>query len=487
LLQRTTIHLALFAVPVLLLIIDIGWMQLSTNAPSPADVFYILTMIAAIFCLPKSRFLTLGALCLVCAAMGHTIRMVRFDADTSAIVASLFAFIGLAICVALLAHWRGESQRLKELDRILNTTPVFLWTADGKSGGVDSINRHWTELGWSFEDLGGDRWGVMMHPDDIDRLVVQWQTSVATGVPYEETMRVRHAAGGYRWMVIRARPGLEESGAVRRWYGVAIDIDDLKQAEERLERMRNDLTRVTRANTLGELTASIAHDINQPLAAAVTNGQVALRWLTAPTPDMGEIREAVEEAVSSAKRASDVVEHLRSLYQKSDLDLVAVNIQDVVEDSISLVSSLARRAEVVINVDHANDVGPILGDAIQLQQVIINLVVNGMDAIKSSGQTSGTITIRTSSDSNARTVIEVEDSGSGLSEADADRLFEAFYSTKPAGLGMGLAICRSVIEQLDGTIGARNAPGGGAVFQVSLPMMADLDKAEAVGNTAETG
>ena len=462
-------RIAIFAIPVVLILLCLGWTEATNLVPFSACVFYVFLMIIVRSHFSKQEFLVFSAISFACATMGLVVPLFQFTIEVAWIVMSLLTLVGVGFSAIYLSRQSGLVDRLNELETLTNTVPALLWTADGEQGGVDYINRPWQELGWSLEDLVGDKWGDMMHPDDLDRLRRQWQKSVETGTPYEEVMRVRRAWGDYRWMVIRATPQKNEAGTVRHWYGVASDIDDLKKAEERLEGMRNDLARVTRSNTMGELTASIAHDINQPLAAAVTNGQVALRWLASDTPNLSEAVEAMEDSVAGAKRAGDVIVRLRRLYQKSDPAPVLVDIGSVIADSVTLVSSLARSSDVTLQVDQSDAPCPVLGDAIQLQQVIINLVVNGIDAIKSSERESGTVIIRTSSNDDC-VVIEVSDSGPGIAASDMDKMFDAFYSTKPTGLGMGLAICRTIVERLDGTITARNEPDGGAVFQVSLPV-----------------
>ncbi|MBB4120154.1 ATP-binding protein [Martelella radicis] len=466
---------AFFSAPLFLLLFSIGWTGKDMQLPFAASIFCIVIMVVGQAILKANLFRFLAALSTLSAALILVAVPLQQSVGGEWVAAAVLSFVGVALSAVFLDRRSREIGRLLELETLTDTVPALLWTADGERG-VDYVNQRWQDLGWTYEDLSGHNWGVMMHPDDLPRLRRQWQASVDTGKGYEETMRVRKPWGDYRWMVIRATPERDENGAVLRWCGIASDIDDLKKAEDRLEVMRNDLARVTRANTMGELTASIAHDINQPLTAAVTNGQVALRWLSSDAPDLGEVVEAVEESVAGAKRASDVVERLRNLYQNSEIKPVAVDVRSVIEDSVSLVSALARRSDVALQVELAAELAPILGDPIQLQQVVINLVVNGIDATKSVDRPSGTIVIRASTDPDGRVAIEVEDEGMGISPEIADRLFDAFFSTKSSGLGMGLAICRTIIERLGGTITTRNAPNGGAIFRACLPPVKEREE-----------
>ena len=200
----------------------------------------------------------------------------------------------------------------------------------------------------------------------------------------------------------------------------------------------------------------------------MTNGQVALRWLAADAPDMTEVVEAVQESVASARRASDVVERLRGLYGKSESVAMPVDLGMVISDTVSLTSAAARAAGVTLDVKVSGDLAPVLGDAIQFQQVLINLVLNGVDAIRNSGSETGSVSIRAISGAKDL-VMEVEDTGTGIPSADLGHIFDAFYSTKSSGLGMGLAISRTIVERLNGTITVTNGPDGGALFRVTLP------------------
>nr|WP_272210247.1 ATP-binding protein [Marinicella sp. W31]MDC2876112.1 ATP-binding protein [Marinicella sp. W31] len=460
---------AFFAAPTLVLLLSILASNTASLLPFVLSVFHLLILILAKPRLVREKFRALAALVVTCAMLGVALAPSAAWDDGVWLTAALSACLGICCCAAALVLQGSRDDEFMEMKTLINTVPALLWTADGTTAGVNYINQVWQELGWTLEDLEGDKWGDMMHPGDIDRLRVRWQHSVETGERYEETMRVRRRWGEYRWMVIRATPEFDATGGVRRWYGVANDIDDLKKAEERLEGMRRDLARVVRANTMGELTASIAHEINQPLAAAVTNGQVAMRWLAAETPDTSEIAEAVEESVAGAKRASDVVERLRKLYQKSDTEPVPIDIAAVIDDSVTLLASTARSSDIALMVEKPDTIAMVMGDAIQLQQVLVNLVVNGIDAIRSTSAETGSVSIGVRIKDDGIT-IEVEDSGPGLSASDKERLFDAFYSTKSSGLGMGLAICRSIIERMDGRITGENSARGGALFSVSLPV-----------------
>jgi C4-dicarboxylate-specific signal transduction histidine kinase len=228
-----------------------------------------------------------------------------------------------------------------------------------------------------------------------------------------------------------------------------------------------ELARVTRMTTLGELTASIAHEINQPLGAIVTNANAGLRWLGAETPNVPEVRQTLTRIHRDANRAADVIGRIRSLAKKSPLLTEALDVNDVVRDVLALTRAEMERNRIALRTELAGDLPLISGDKIQLQQVILNLVVNAIEAMHEAKQRS--LSIKSESDAAGNIRVSVGDSGPGLDPATADRIFSSFFTTKPAGMGMGLSICRSIVERHGGKLLARaNAPHG-AIFEFELP------------------
>jgi len=226
---------------------------------------------------------------------------------------------------------------------------------------------------------------------------------------------------------------------------------------------------VTRITTLGELTASIAHEVNQPLAAIVTNGAACLRWLAPQPPDLAEARGAVECMISDGHRASEVIQRLRALCQKTDPQKTRLDINDVIEEALLLVQREVLDHRVVLLRDLAPAVTPVLGDRVQLQQVIINLVMNGMEAMADVADRPRDLLIRSQQRTPNQVLVMVQDSGVGIAPENFDRLFGSFYTTKPGGMGMGLSISRSIIEAHDGRLWASSNAGPGATFQFTLP------------------
>lgn len=242
-----------------------------------------------------------------------------------------------------------------------------------------------------------------------------------------------------------------------------------RRSEMEGQRLRQDLAHVGRVSTMGELTASLAHELNQPLTAILSNAQAAQRILASDKTDVAEVREILEDIVADDKRAGEVIHRLRGFLKKSNIELAALDIGELVGQVARLASSDAIIRSVAIRLELAPGLPAVCGDRVQLQQVILNLLMNGLDAMRESGEGERSLVLRTESGGPASVVVSVEDSGVGIDEADLGHVFHAFYTTKPDGLGMGLAIARSIVEAHGGHLEARNNPGCGATFSFTLP------------------
>jgi two-component system, LuxR family, sensor kinase FixL len=245
--------------------------------------------------------------------------------------------------------------------------------------------------------------------------------------------------------------------------------DASKRSEEELHRMQAELSHVTRVTTLGELTASIAHEVNQPLAAVVTNADSCLRWLDREPPQLGEARSALQRIVRDANRASDVIRRIRKLASNSDQEWVPVDLNEAIHDSLLLLQRELTRQGVTLRLELASPLPSVLGDRVQLQQVIINLMMNGIEAMANVTDRSRQLVVRSDEHGADQVVVVMQDSGTGIDPEHAERLFEAFFTTKPGGMGMGLSICRSIIEAHEGRLWASPNDGPGTTFQFVLP------------------
>src|SRR5713101_282716 len=465
---------------------------------------------------------------------------------------------------------------------VIDTIPAHAWSAR-PDGSVDFINQRFLEFtGRSMEDMLGWGWGSLVHPDDLARVVGEWQAAVATGEPMESEARLRRMDGEYRWLLIRNVPLRDTPGNIVSWYGTAIDIEERHRAEdalrqseaylaqaqrlshtgswawnvgtkrifwsvetfhifgfdpntttptpesfldrvhpddrasiglveaelysgsdtdynyrivlpdssmkyicsvahpirndsgqviefvgtvmdvterkhaeeerERLRQVQADLAHLSRVTTMGELTASLAHEIRQPIAAAVTNARTCERWLGRDQPEVEEAREAAARMIKDVTRASDIISSISLLFKKGALQRELVDVNELIREMIVLLRSEANRYSISIRTDLAENLPKVMADRVQLQQVFMNLMLNGIEAMKE--MTGGSeFTIKSEAD-DVQLLISVSDTGVGLTQEQADQIFRAFFTTKDNGTGMGLPISRSIIESHGGRLWA---------------------------------
>jgi PAS domain S-box-containing protein len=286
--------------------------------------------------------------------------------------------------------------------------------------------------------------------------------------PFSHEYRIVRPDGSVRWIWDRGFPILDREGRVYRLAGIAEDITERKRAEEALPESQAALARVTRIVTMGELTASIAHEINQPLAAVATNAGASLHWLSAQPPNLDEARKAVTGAVLEANRASEVIARVRALLGNALPQMGRLDVNKVIRDVLALVGSELTKGGVTAKTKLAAGVPIVLGDRIQLQQVILNLIMNAIDAMITITDGPRTLLIKTAKDAEG-VLVQVQDSGKGLDPEQLPNIFDSFFTTKPQGIGMGLSISRSIIEAHGGRLWAAPGCPHGAVFQVILP------------------
>jgi C4-dicarboxylate-specific signal transduction histidine kinase len=278
--------------------------------------------------------------------------------------------------------------------------------------------------------------------------------------------------------VTRARDDLEVRVAERtteltRANGeLKLEIAERNRAEEALRQSQGDLARISRVTTMGELAASLAHEVNQPIAAAVTDANTCLRWLTREEPDLGEAREAASRMVRDASRATEIIGRIRSLFKKGVSQREPVDVNEVIRGMIELLRSEAARYSIAMRTDLSENLPPIMGDRVQLQQVLMNLMINSIEAMKDMNGPRE-LSIKTQSPEAAQLLVSVSDTGVGLPPQQADQIFNPFFTTKGDGTGMGLRISRSIVESHGGRLWAADNIPRGASFHLSLPSRAD--------------
>jgi hypothetical protein len=311
-------------------------------------------------------------------------------------------------------------------------------------------------------------WTKLLHPDDAERTMGAWSRAVATGQPYEIQCRLCRSDGVYRWFHVLGQSARDDEGRVTRWYGLLIDVDERKNMEEALRNTEARLSRATQIATVGELSASIAHEINQPLAAVVAIGHACLRFLSVQPPNLVKAHEAAESIVRDGKEAGDVVRRIRALFRRAAVEKVMLNLNDVIGEVLRLLDGETVKRHVAVETDLGKDLPLVPGDRVQLQQLVRNLLLNGIEAMDPVHDRPKKLCVRSKQDSLETVLVEVRDYGVGLE--NPDRLFEAFVTTKENGMGMGLAICRSIVEAHNGRLWAASGDGLGATFCFALPL-----------------
>jgi PAS domain S-box-containing protein len=360
------------------------------------------------------------------------------------------------------------------LRQLTETIPEMLWSATPE-GEIDYCNARVLDYtGFTAEEIMGGGWIKLLHPDDVDQTARVWTSCVATGAPYRVEIRTLHAADRkYRWCVTSALPLLDQQGRIVKWHGTIVDMHDWKKAQEELRNTQAQLAHMMRVMTMGELTASIAHEVNQPLSGIITNAGTCLRMLASEPPNVEGARETARRTLRDGNRASDVITRLRALFGKKGETAEAVDLNEATREVIALSLSQLERARVILRTDLAEDLLPVRGDRIQLQQVILNLVLNASDAMSGVDDRPRQLLIRTAREDQDGARVSVQDTGVGFEPQNADRLFEAFYTTKSSGMGIGLSVSRSIIENHHGRLWAAPNDGAGATFSFSIPCEAD--------------
>jgi PAS domain S-box-containing protein len=488
----------------------------------------------------------------------------------------------------------------RELRSIIRTIPTMLWSA-APDGSVDFFNPRWLDYTGLSPDQSRDwRWSSAIHPDDLSRLTDAWQSILVSGESGEAEARLRHFSGEYRWFLFRANPLRDESGNIVKWYGINLDIEDRKRAEEalrrsesylaeaqrlsqtgswawspdqdirywseecyrvlsfdpqdglprfeeflqrihpddqpsfreliqtairekaewevdyrimhpdgpvkdihvvghpvlstcghlvefvgtvidvterrraeqeraRLRQVETDLAHISRVSTVGEMAASLAHEVKQPMAAAHTYAAAALRFLDKSPPDVAEVREALTCIVNETDRANNVVDRIGSLIKKAPPRKEVVDLNAALLEVTALTRSEAVKTGVTVGTQLADELPRIQGDRVQLQQVMLNLIVNAIQSMSGVEDGNRKLHISTVSIEPEGVCVAVRDTGHGLRPESLLRLFEPFYTTKPDGMGMGLSICRSIIEAHGGRLWATRCEPRGALFQFTIP------------------
>jgi PAS domain S-box-containing protein len=353
----------------------------------------------------------------------------------------------------------------RDLRLLIDSIPGLVYTMT-PTCELELVNKQVLDyFGRTFEELQ-DWSGIgVVHPDDMPRVLHSLQRTVDCGEPHEVEQRLRRADGVYRWYKPHALPARDANGRIARWYCLLADIDDLKRAEETLRTTQTRLSKATQFSTMTEIAASIAHEINQPLAAVVAHGHACSRWLSANPPNIERARLSASRIIRDGNAAADVVQRIRSLFRYARLRKDRLNLDEAIIEVLSLFTDDLRLKRVTLQTELASGAGQVLADRVQVQQVIANLARNGIEAMESVADRPKLLSV-SSSRNDREIVVLVRDAGVGLSDPNA--VFDSFYTTKENGMGIGLAICRTIIEAHNGRLWAAQNTPYGATFGFAL-------------------
>jgi PAS domain S-box-containing protein len=374
------------------------------------------------------------------------------------------------------------------LRQMSETIPEMLWSATS-GGTIDYCNARVLDYtGFAAEEIMGGGWTKLLHPDDVATAVRAWSNSVASGSPFRVEVRTFNAGDrAYRLCVTSALPLRDRQGRVVKWYGTIVDMHDWKQAQEELRNTQAELAHVSRAMTVGALTASIAHEVNQPLAGIITNASTCLRMLAADPPNVDGARETARRTIRDGYRASDVITRLRALYSKKASTTEMLDLNDAAREVVALSLSEIERNNVILRLELDDGLPPISGDRVQLQQVILNLIRNASDAMIGVNDRPRQLVLKTLQLDENQVCLSVQDAGIGIEPEGINKLFKAFYSTKSDGMGIGLSVSRFIIQNHQGRLWATRNSGPGSTFSFAVPCKTDPVSSETAPSPADLG
>jgi PAS domain S-box-containing protein len=358
---------------------------------------------------------------------------------------------------------RSESY-LAEAQRLAHTGS-WAWGVAG--GDALHLSEEWYRIYGFDPEKGTSAWEEKVqriHPEDRDRWQRAIDRAIGEKLDYEVEMRILLPDGTVKYIHTVGHPVLNASGNVVQFVGSSMDISNSKRAEE----AQADLAHVSRVTTMGELTASLAHEVKQPIAAAITNAKTCLRWLSGDTPNIEEARAAAMRIVKDQTRAAEIISRIRLLFKKDTPLRELVEVNEVIREMIVLLRGETTRYSISIRTELAADLPPVMGDRVQLQQVMMNLIVNGIEAMKDVNGTRELI-IKSQRAEYEQLLVSVSDTGVGLPPQQADQIFNSFFTTKPHGTGMGLRISRSIVESHGGRLWAADNSPRGASFCFNIP------------------
>jgi PAS domain S-box-containing protein len=381
-------------------------------------------------------------------------------------------FIGYRGLARRITEQKRAEEALRESERRVRSAfdgIAGLVSVMAPNGELESVNHQVFEyFGRSLEWLKNWETNDATHPEDLPGVLDLFKRAMAAGIPFQHEQRLRRFDGEYRWFETRGVPIRDDSGRIVRWYNLLTDIEDRKRALAQLDQMQSDFAHMNRLSIMGELVASLSHEITQPIASALNNARAAQNFLDMQPPDLGEIRDALAGIVGDAGRAGDIIDRIRDQIRKTPPRKERFDLNAAINEVIVLGRSAIIKNRVWVQTRLAGGLFPVHGDRVQLQQVVLNLLLNALEAMGSVEAAPRDLLITTKQD-HTGVLVAVHDSGPGIPPEHLDRVFKSFYTTKPSGTGMGLSICRSIVDAHGGRLWAEANEPRGAIFRFTLP------------------
>jgi PAS domain S-box-containing protein len=363
---------------------------------------------------------------------------------------------------------------------IIDTIPALVWCATAQGGPLFINKRMLDFIGTSEEEIeklsaSNDAvpepiylWRDLMHPDDFEAALPIWRDCLLTGTTLNAEFRIRRFDGSYRWFHALGEPHRDDSGNIINWYGVDVDINESKHLEQQLNVAQRRLERASQISMVAELSASISHELSQPLTAVLSNGEACRNWLSIHPPNLERAQLAAEDIVRDGSKAAEIVRRVKALFQHAAPHKTELNLREVVSETLLLHTDRIERAAIAVDTEFDPSLRPLFADRIQIQQVFSNLIQNAVDAMEHKVKEKRVLSIRVHDQGLQSMRIEVQDTGCGME--DVEKVFDAFFTTKPKGMGVGLSVCHSIIESHGGRIWATSTIGTGTTIALVLPI-----------------
>jgi PAS domain S-box-containing protein len=366
------------------------------------------------------------------------------------------------------------TERAGELDarfrEVMDAAPVMIWVS-GEDKGCVWFNKPWlTFTGRRLAEEVGDGWSEGVHPDDFERCVQTYSSHFDARKDFRTQYRLRRNDGKYRWIDDTGIPRFSRDGAFLGYIGSCIDVHEHREVQSELRRRLLEIAELNRRADAAILSASIVHEIKQPLAAIVSSGNAGLRWLAQDPPNIERVKSATNNVVLAGQRAAEIVDSIRAINKNEQRIHAPVNMNELIQEVLVLAEAELQSQHITVRTTVNEAIPEVPADRVQLQQVMLNLIKNAIEAMSSVADSSRVLHLKTEFDGSENILITIQDSGMGIGAENMDRIFDRFFTTKAQGMGMGLAICRSIIEAHNGRLWAEAAIGQGSLFKISLPI-----------------